>query len=40
MVAAILHGASIARVHDVRAAVEAASIVDAVLMHRAGTDAS
>jgi dihydropteroate synthase len=31
MVAAILHGASIVRVHDVRAAVEAAVIADAVL---------
>ena len=40
MVAAILHGASVVRVHDVRAAVEAAGIADAVLLHRAGTDAS
>ena len=31
LVAAILHGASIVRVHDVRAAVEAAAIADAVL---------
>jgi dihydropteroate synthase len=31
MVAAILHGASIVRVHNVRPAVEAARIVDAVL---------
>lgn len=31
MVTAILHGASIVRVHDVRAAVEAAAIADAVL---------
>jgi dihydropteroate synthase len=31
MVAAILHGASIVRVHDVRPAVEAARVVDAVL---------
>jgi dihydropteroate synthase len=40
MVAAILHGASIVRVHNVRAAVEAAAIADAVFLHRAGTDAS
>jgi len=33
MVAAILHGASIVRVHDVRAAVDAALIADAVLAH-------
>jgi dihydropteroate synthase len=31
MTAAILHGASIVRVHDVRAAVEAAAIADSVL---------
>jgi dihydropteroate synthase len=31
MVAAILHGASIVRVHDVRPALEAARIADAVL---------
>ena len=31
MVAAILHGASIVRVHQVREAVEAARIADAVL---------
>ena len=31
LVAAVLHGASIVRVHDVRAAVEAACIADAVL---------
>jgi len=37
MVAAILQGASIVRVHEVRAAVEAALIADAVLLHRAGT---
>lgn len=34
MVAAILHGASIVRVHGVRAAVEAAAIADAVLAAR------
>jgi dihydropteroate synthase len=34
MTAAILHGASIVRVHDVRAAVEAALIADAVLGSR------
>jgi dihydropteroate synthase len=39
MVAAILHGASIVRVHEMRAAVEAALIVDAVLLHWAGMDA-
>jgi len=31
MVTAILHGASIVRVHNVRSAVEAARIADAVL---------
>lgn len=36
MVAAILHGASMVRVHDVRPAVEAARIADAVLDARAG----
>jgi dihydropteroate synthase len=32
LVTAILHGASIVRVHDVRSAVEAARIADAVLV--------
>jgi dihydropteroate synthase len=40
MVAAILHGASIVRVHEVRAAVEAAAIADAVVAFRAGTSSS
>jgi dihydropteroate synthase len=39
MVAAILHGASIVRVHEVRTAVEAALIADAVLLHQARMDA-
>ena len=34
LVAAILHGASIVRVHDVRPAVEAARIADAILAAR------
>jgi dihydropteroate synthase len=34
VVAAILHGASVVRVHQVRAAVEAAAIADAVLAAR------
>jgi dihydropteroate synthase len=37
MAAAILHGASIVRVHEVQAAVEAAVIADAVVGFRAGT---
>ena len=38
LVTAILHGASIVRVHRVRPAVEAAAIADAVLAERAGQD--
>jgi dihydropteroate synthase len=34
MVATILQGASIVRVHSVRPAVEASSIADALLAHR------
>jgi dihydropteroate synthase len=40
LVTAIFHGASIVRVHQVRAAVEAAAIADAVLAFRAGTSLS
>jgi dihydropteroate synthase len=40
MVAAILHGASIVRVHEVRAAVEAAVIADAVMGFRVGASLS
>jgi dihydropteroate synthase len=40
LVTAILHGASIVRVHEVRAAMEAAAIADAVLAFRVGTSSS
>ena len=39
MVAAILHGASIVRVHEVRSAVDAAAIADAVVLQQTSMDA-
>ncbi len=39
MAAAILHGASIVRVHEVRSALEAAAIADAVVLQQTGADA-